>query len=373
MAPTILVCTIARNAEKVFKRYYVQLKTSVKRLEGQYNFLFSIYENDSSDDTKKLINSADWSFFPEWAVRTENIGTDVLTGTNPTRVENLAKARNKCLEAKDFLGRADWVIFVETDIEYTPDVFEKILLHNNQDVDIFSGLALVKDTRVGYDTWATRHSPESRGSQSWLGDGGVKEFWATFSCVCLYKAKPFQEGLRFHWINERIGTPDCDTTVICEIFRKNGYNKIIVDQDINPYHYLENLIMYAIKPGPGADALARFVRSACREHDDVVITANPVPTREYVFILNPDEVPHVMLIKSMDNNILRTKPRQVNLNVMEIRLGSTDIKKLYENGAEEWPQFEPRMYMRNPADGTDPIQVNPIGALSIWRVKNMLT
>jgi hypothetical protein len=364
----VLICTIARNLENVFENYYTQLKKSVLATP-QYNFLFSIYENDSRDNTKKIINEADWTFFPEWAVKTENIGTQALTGTNPTRVENLAKARNKCLEAKDFLSRVQWVLFIETDIEYSVSDFQRILEHNKQDVDIFSGMALVKDTRIPYDTWATRHSPESRGSEGFLGDG-VKEFWATFSCVCLYKSEPFQKGLRFHWINERIGTPDCDTTVICEIFRKNGYSKIIVDQTINPFHYLENLVMYVIHPGPGDEKLYSYIRKAAREHDDVVISKSPVvPTREYVLELESDEIPHVYLIKCMDNSILKNKPESVMINLMCLELGDPAPRQITEAGVTNFPNFCKKIHHRDAKNAKDVAGLPAIGALSIWKVK----
>lgn len=364
---TVLVCTIARNASKVFSKFYNQLRESITTTDG-YTFLFSIYENDSHDSTSKLIRDADWSFFSEHEIKTETIGTSILTGKNAKRVENLAKARNACLEAGDFLSRADWVLFVETDVEYTPSDFRKILKHAGQDVDIFSGVTVCKDTRVPYDTWATRHTPESRGGDGFMGNG-IREFWATFSCLCLYKAEPFKKGLRFHWMNTRLGIPDCDTTVICEIFRQNGYSKIFVDQSINPTHYLENLVMYAIKPGPRAPALATFIRKCAREHDDVVVTSNPVPTREYVFELESDEIPHVYLIKCMDDNILRTKPKSVFINIMNIDLGNPQPTQLAENGATVWPDYKPRLYMRNPEEGSDPIRLTPNGVLSIWKVK----
>jgi Cryptococcal mannosyltransferase 1 len=372
MKPVIFVCTITRNSEQVFDRYYSQLRKSVLSLESKYNFIFSLYENDSSDGTVNKIKNADWSFFSECSIINEKCGTSVHTGKDSTRVENLAKARNKCLEVKDFLNKSDWVLFVETDVEYTPEVFERTLLHGNRDVDIFSGIALVTDTRIPYDTWATRTTRESKGFENKPVnfEGGIQEYWATFSCVCLYKSKPFKDGIRFHWINERFGTSDCDTSVICELFRKNGYTKIMVDPTINCYHYLENLVMYAIKPGPKAEALARFIRRACREFDDVVITSNPKHTREYMFILNHDEVPHVMLIKSMDNNILRTKPKNVSINVMNLDLGQETIHNMYENGLQEYPKFETRMYIRNDTKCGEPIQLNAIGALSIWKVAN---
>jgi len=42
---------------------------------------------------------------------------------------------------------------------------------------------------------------------------------------------------------------------------------------------------------------------------------------------------------------------------------------MYENGTQEYPKFENRMTIRESTKCGDPIQLNPVGAFSIWRVK----
>ena len=377
MAQNVLICTIARNLDKKFDKYYSQLHSSVTKLSGEYNFFFSFYENDSTDNTKKLVKNADWSFFKQHSVITEDLNLGVFTGNDLERVKILATARNKCIEAGDMYKNMDWILFVESDIEYTTDVFEKILQHNKQDVDIFSGITVTKDTKIIYDLWATRYSleerPDAMATIYKLDYTGIKELWATFSCVCLYKAEPFKKGVRFHWMNDRFGIHDCDTTVICENFRKAGYTKILADYSINPEHPAENLIVYAIHPGANAMKLCNFIRNFVRNTDEVIITDKPklLKSREYIFELYHDEVPSTHLLHTMrcvKNPILENKPNSVGISIMNVELGIET--GMAENGAASWPNHQPRLYRRDATPDGPYININPIGALSIWRVTN---
>lgn len=376
--PRVLVCTICRNLESNFQVYYSQLKNSVTNLSSDYDFFFSIYENDSTDTTKQVISNADWSFFKDWAVTVENLGAGKYSGNELERVKILATARNKCIEAKGFYRDVDWVLFVESDIQYTPEDFARILRHGDVDVDIFSGIAVTKDTRVIYDLWATRYSPKDAPTDyAYVFDlepHGVKELWATFSCLCLYKAEPFKNGVWFHWMNERFGCHDCDTTVICENFRKAGYTKIFADYSINPQHPAENLISYAIHPGPNAEKLAAHIRSCVRRTDEVIIVDDPskVETREYIFELWHDDMPSrrlLHMLQCVNNDILKTKPSVVFLPIMF--LDFKDLHPTAENGAIQWPYWEPRLRHRSQTQD-EHIKINPNGAFSIWKIKSFI-
>ena len=377
MAPKVLVCTISRNLEKNFDVYYSQLRSSVTKLSSEYNFFFSFYENDSTDNTKDIVKKADWSFFKKYSVVTENLNKGVFKGNDIKRVEILATSRNKCLEAGDMYKNMDWILFVESDIEYTPEIFEKILKHNNQDVDVFSGVAVTKETDIIYDLWATRYSPFERPDEiatvRKIEHNGVRELWATFSCLCLYKAEPFKKGVRFHWMNDRFDTHDCDTTVICENFRKAGYNKIFADYSIKPMHPSSHLVVYAIHPGENAMKLGTFIRNRVRNTDEVVITDDPkaLKLREYIFELYSDEVPSNHLLHMMtcvDNPILQNNPNVVEISIMNVELGLN--APMTENGATSWPNHQPRLYRRDPLPDAQNETLNPNGAFSIWRVKN---
>jgi hypothetical protein len=351
----------------------------VTEFHTEYNFFFSLYENDSKDDTKKMVQNADWTYFNDFSVITEDLGVERYHGNEIERVRILATARNKCLEAKNMYQNMDWILFIESDIEYTPDMFKKILVHDNRDVDIFSGMTVTKDTNIIYDLWATRYSPEERPDVNAtvydLEPLGVKEVWATFSCLCLYKAEPFKKGVRFHWINNRFGIHDCDTTVICENFRQAGYNKILADYSINPKHPAKNLIVYAIYPGEGDEKLAKFIRRCVRRTDDVVITADPksLKTREYIFELRPDEVPSVTILKDLQcikSSLLDESPHGVCFPIMNIELGN--FVDIHENGATRWPYWEPRLYRRDLKEPCEFKVIQAVGAFAIWRVKSFI-
>lgn len=379
MVQNVLVCTICRNLESNFEKYYDQLRNAVTEFNKDYNFFFSIYENDSTDKTKTIVKNADWSFFKDYSVETETLNVKRYHGNEFERVKILATARNKCLEAKNMLENMDWIIFIESDIEYTPEMFKNILKHDDRDIDIFSGIAVSKDTSIIYDLWATRYSqyerPDVEATIYNLEALGVKELWATFSCLCLYKAEPFKKGVRFHWMNERFGIHDCDTTVICENFRKAGYTKIFADYSINPTHPAKNLIAYAIHSGEGAEKLANFIKRCVRRTDDVVITDDPknLKTREYTFELYPGEVPSVAILRDLwcvNSQLLNDSPLGVSFPIMNVELGN--FVGIQENGATQWPYWEPRLYRRGATDTTNFKVIQPIGALSIWRVKSFI-
>jgi hypothetical protein len=240
-------------------------------------------------------------------------------------------------------------------------------------------MAVSKDTNIIYDLWATRYSPMERPDAEAtvhnLEPRGVQQLWATFSCLCLYKAEPFKKGVRFHWMNHRFGIHDCDTTVICENFRRAGYDKIFADYSINPKHPAKNLIAYAIHPGEGAEKLAKFIRRCVRKTDDVVITSDPrnLKTREYTFELLPDEVPSSAILQDLQcvkSNLLQDNPVGICFPIMIIELGK--FIEVHENGATHWPCWEPRLYRRDAKDGDEFKVIQPIGSLSIWRVKSFI-
>ena len=58
----IVISTIMRDAENVLNTYYQQLKLLVETCRD-IKFYLSIYENDSQDKTKHLLNYLDWSFY----------------------------------------------------------------------------------------------------------------------------------------------------------------------------------------------------------------------------------------------------------------------------------------------------------------------
>jgi hypothetical protein len=235
---TILISTILRNSEGTIFQYYSQIKNLVSEFSS-YHFFISIYENDSVDRTKKILDSLDWSFVDDFSIIKENINTKQFDSVVvEERVKNLANARNKTLEAKNFLQKADYILSIESDIMYDNNSVRKILnFKETNSPDIISAASYIinkNGIKQLYDTWATRQTEHVEYGS--LISEEINKYYSTFNCMCLYDAVPFKEGARFHWFNTRLNKFDCDTAVICEEFHKRGYHNIYIDPSAECWH-----------------------------------------------------------------------------------------------------------------------------------------
>lgn len=238
--PTILVYSIVRNEGKYIDRYYDQLKTMVEAFP-EYDFLLSIYENDSKDNTKKKIEEKDWSFFKDFSFVSEQLSTrDYGSVKIAKRVKNLSMARNKAIEVKDFLERSDYVMMVESDMRFSLDTVSQILNFHKLEpkFDIVSGLTV--NNHPIYDSWATRKSAHFTSHEEVrkydTTSKPYDKYYATSNGICLYRAKPFKEGARYGWVNPITKTFDCDTVVVCQNFHKLGYKNVYIIHTAKIYH-----------------------------------------------------------------------------------------------------------------------------------------
>lgn len=242
----ILISTIVRNEIKFLDLWYAQLKAMVERYKGEFNFFLSVYENDSQDGSALKLNSFDFSFFGNTRIVHERLNTPYfIGGMHPTRTMLLGAARNESIYGFKFLDHMDFILSIEPDTRYD---IEKagILLCDHEKIygkkfDILSGKSIhVNAPERIYDSWGTRITD---GVEAWHeGDnvfGGLEPLWSTFNCFVLYNAEPIKKRITFGGFNERLKKPDCDTVVICENFRKNGYDKIFWHTDFNVEHFCE--------------------------------------------------------------------------------------------------------------------------------------
>lgn len=221
----ILICTISRNNAKRLKNWNRQLNTLLDNLLENNSVELSIYENDSTDGTDRILKKFALALSQrcKTTFTSTKLGTEHLIGKEGARVKNIAAARNNCLEQASDLNEFDKIIFIETDVIYNP--FDVMILLQTPG-DIVSGYTT---NAMGgfYDAWATRKTSE----ETWWNHGIPHEetpVWSTFNGVCVYNSKPFYEGARFAGINPRTTEIDCDTTVICEVFRIMKYSDIIM-------------------------------------------------------------------------------------------------------------------------------------------------
>lgn len=281
----ILLCTICRNVENTYDNYIKHLSRAISKVK--YPMRYNLYENNSTDNTKYIIKNFDYSSL--------NLQPNILSedlenvcnsgGTSCTRVQRLAHARNKCLKLNDNHLWADYIIFIECDIEYEEEFIINLIdrgIKNN--IDVFSGVALTCNSNTPYDTWAVRNTKYSPPFSTFVSkDKKIRKFWSTFSCVCMYNAIPFKHGIIFDHINPRMNHHDCDTTVICELFQANGYSRIYVDESLVCRHYVDGLITFSIKPGEYSDYIYSIVRKFVKSEDDVIISDDEnLRTREWL-------------------------------------------------------------------------------------------
>jgi hypothetical protein len=168
-------------------------------------------------------------------VVTENIQTDFYGSVkDPVRVENLSNARNKAIEAGGFLDKVDYVLMVEGDLAFSMVSVRELL--NFKDIkpnfDVVSAVSIRKNG-THYDWWATRTGPVYKPGASELDPEYARkhygEYYSTSNGLVLYRAKPFQEGVRHGWINTVTKEFDCEMVVLCQNLRAKGYNNIYIN------------------------------------------------------------------------------------------------------------------------------------------------
>lgn len=230
-----------RNCAGSLVRWYSQL-VGVVTLMPEHNFYISVYENDSTDNTQLMLTNLDFSMFRDSHIVTDWLNTNQYGSVKEfDRVQNLANARNTALDGKSLLNNVDYVLWIEPDIAYDPFVVKELLNFRQAgllEIDIYSAISLRPGREEVYDTWATRRDPNEEDGErfpDWR-ENPIREFWTTFNCLCLYRAEPFQVGLRFTAWNNRLQKFDCDTVAICETFRANGFKKIYANQMLTVEH-----------------------------------------------------------------------------------------------------------------------------------------
>jgi len=243
-----------RNSDKSILRWW----NKVKEITEKYpliEFDLSVYENDSTDETKKFLQTTVVeeckNYFSDIFIKCENLETQAFGSVvSSQRVLNLANARNECLHQCVDINSYDYFLSVEADADFHVGTLH-YLFDNIQNWDILSGASYYPLSKGFYDCWATRRTanedrwdkpmgrlfdpsiPLFKGPLSDLNPKSlasrideIVEVHSTFNLVCLYRAKPITEGHLFGGYSQNLDSFDCDTAVICENFRRAGYNRI---------------------------------------------------------------------------------------------------------------------------------------------------
>jgi hypothetical protein len=244
----VLICSIIRNEAKFLDTWHAQIKEIATSFKDD-SISLSVFENDSTDGSFAKIAAYDWSFLSNYVIASTKLNAPCFVGgKSPLRVELLAQCRNRCIFQFPFLRDVSHVLFVEADVTYTLDVADKIIHHEKyygKKLDVFTPKSVHAD-RPGpnniYDSWGTRKGPNQTDWKDEDGQtGGFEPMWAVFNCFALYSAEPIKKGIGFGGVNPRLGIPDCDPVVICENFRKAGYDQIYWDTNLEVAHTVNEI------------------------------------------------------------------------------------------------------------------------------------
>lgn len=244
----VLICSIFRDSSKNIPKYYNQLKNLVRHTENT-SFYYSAYENDSKDNTYFDLKTKDFSMFIDYNIRSEKLLTKKFgSTTHSERVINLANARNKAIFARNFYLDCDYLLFIESDIEYNSNILNNLLsfsLENDADIVSPACIANSSDTLKCRDIWATRRNSNEEWGEFFEGCSNRKydKYYSTFGSFCLYKMKPFiKNQIMWSAFNSRLNKYDCDTAVICEQFHKLEMHNIFILYDNIVKHYKQGFI-----------------------------------------------------------------------------------------------------------------------------------
>ncbi len=171
MTKTIAVISLWRDSQTYIHTSLNQLRFQEDELGNNYSFFYSFYENDSVDDTSKILQ--EWLEDRQGILLTEKLNHPKWESVPfRSRTEAMAKYRNICLYSlRD--KKYDYLFIVDSDIYYANDLFKSMihLIDNNQmygmitpntQQNVSDKFDLSKSTSY-YDSWALKDLQGNKG------------------------------------------------------------------------------------------------------------------------------------------------------------------------------------------------------------------
>lgn len=171
MTKTIAVISLWRDSQTYIHTSLNQLRFQEDELGNDYSFFYSFYENDSVDDTSKILK--EWLEDRQGILLTEKLNHPKLESVpSRSRTEAMAQYRNICLYSlRD--KKYDYLFIVDSDIYYANDLFKSMihLIDNNQmygmitpntQQNVSDKFDLSKSTSY-YDSWALKDLQGNKG------------------------------------------------------------------------------------------------------------------------------------------------------------------------------------------------------------------
>ena len=171
MTKTIAIISLWRDSQTYIHTSLNQLSTQEDELGSDYSFLYSFYENDSVDDTSKILR--EWLKDRQGTLLTDKLNHPKWESVpSRTRTVAMAQYRNTCLNAlRD--KKYDYLFIIDSDIYYDKDLFKSMiyLIDNNQTYgmltpntqqNVSDKFDLNKSTSY-YDSWALKDLQGNQG------------------------------------------------------------------------------------------------------------------------------------------------------------------------------------------------------------------
>ena len=267
---TIIICGIVRNAERGLKRNIPEIKRLCQMSKGYKVF---VYENDSTDMTKKLLK--EWhdsdpanvfvSLNDTSAQPTIPSVSDVPS-INPfysqKRIDKMAKLRNAYMQFVDDMGwSADYFVVVDLDVARisADNIMSSFVREDWDAVTAFGYSTSPKLKRRYHDTYALtelgdEENPQTeekiiRNSEKYAnlndGDPWVRVFSA-FGGLAIYRFESIK-GVRY----EALKNNDPRVQVKCEHYsiyyqmKRRGFDRVYINPSMSlKYQELSLKIMY---------------------------------------------------------------------------------------------------------------------------------
>lgn len=232
----ILYCSLIRDKEKLLEKWIKNIR-KIKALRPKWNISLSCYENDSKDDTKKVLQNLDYSFLNSHKITVENTGKKLHFNKERERVKNLAAYRNLCINQYADLDSIDRIIMHDVDCLYEPEDAVK-LIEESLNWDVLSTISYPTEiSNIVYDSWATR---KNKSDKHWNHKDvifpGINRVYSTGNGFVCYNPEPFKKGMGFGYlIND---SHDCENVVICENYLNMGYDRIAFHADYKTRHII---------------------------------------------------------------------------------------------------------------------------------------
>lgn len=225
--PNVTICSPFRDSATGIAEYVRQLRL----LDYDPAYLhYLCVEGDSKDDT--------WDELNEWWKRDARVDLVKCDTGKPKhgsyvdaeRFATLATVFNAALDAVDY-GWSDYVLFLPSDIRYSPDLLKRLLAVDEDIVSPFVWICLAGGSMVFYDSWAFSKDGIFWGalSQEYLTAhfGTQPMEMTTVGGVTLIKADVLRAGCRY--------TPDEVDRGLCKAAKAKGFT-VWADPTTHVYH-----------------------------------------------------------------------------------------------------------------------------------------